>query len=136
MLTLKQARLNKSSLNERKIVSVRMADYILESIKEALVIEGLSARKRSAWISSAIQLLENELNAIDDNDKTLFIRQAQSITGEGKAVPITLSDEANHVLRVLRDFCEQHAPEVNDAQSRMIHLAITLKLLKVGVKLT
>ncbi len=132
---LKQARLSQSSIKKRKVVSVRMAEELVNTIKEALNKGGLGIRKRSAWISDAICLLDKEFNAIDQDDKILFLKQAQSINGEGSSLPITLSDNASEKLGQIRGFCEKHTPEIKDAQSRIIHLAITLKLVKSKIKL-
>jgi|GEM_PF-2434573 len=132
---LKQARLGRSSIKKHKVVSVRMAAELVATIKQALEDNGLGIRKRSAWISDAIGLLDSEFSTIDIQDKILFLNQAQSIKGEGSALPITLSDDACLRLSQMRLFCEQHAPEIKDSQSRIIHLAITLKLVRLNIKL-
>lgn len=132
---LKSVRLATGTQTGKKIVSVRMAESVIQSIKMAMEQEGLGSRKRSQWVSTAIKMLENEFSLISFEDQCLFIRQSQSISGQGSSVPITLDHPTFALLQARLRFCAKNTPEVQDAQSRMLHLAITLYLVRRGIKL-
>lgn len=132
---LKRARLASTHTNQKRVVSVRMSKTLLLHIKEVMQQEGLGPRKRSYWISDALIMLEQEFEKISFDDQCLFIRQAQSVSGQGAAVPVTINNHADKLFTQRLAFCAENIADIGDAQSRLIHLAITLKLVKLGVYL-
>jgi hypothetical protein len=127
--------ITKLPTQETKRTSTRMTADMVVRISEGMHKGGYSTRQRSKWISESLERLGEELKKENKEDRDYFIKMAQPVTLTGNITPISLSVNAAAVLDQWVKYLQDYALDESDAQTRLIHLGISIRLMKDGIGL-
>ena len=104
---------------------------ILELIKLSMSENGYGQRQRSKWISESISQLEECMSGCDNDERLETLSRASTLSENGGHITIVLNPESVAFLDKCKLFmADREAGFEINAQSRMIHFAITFRLIR------
>jgi hypothetical protein len=123
------------SKKENEPVDVRTSTiidkYILEHIKSAMDFSGYGQRQRSLWINEAINQFAVAFKICDVDEKAETLSRATTLSDNGSHITVVLKPEAVAFIDECKSFMAPIDPSFDvNAQSRLIHFAITFRLIQ------
>ena len=104
---------------------------ILELIKTSMAEKGYGQRQRSKWINEAIHTFKVELDGCERNEQAETLSRASILSENGGHITVVLKPESVAFIEKCREFMTSFDSEFEiNAQSRLIHFAITFRLMR------
>jgi hypothetical protein len=104
---------------------------ILELIKLAMAEKGYGQRQRSKWINEAIQAFQSEFEVCDSAEQVETLSHAAILSENGGHITVVLRPESVEFIEGCRGLMSTISEDFDiNAQSRLIHFAITFRLIR------
>lgn len=111
--------------------STRLDRGVLEKIGVSMDACGYGSRQRSKWINEALEQYARAYRECPDDEKVLALRRSTALSENGEYINVVLRQEALDFIEGCRSFMALQGDDFEEgSQSRVIHLAITLRLIQ------
>jgi hypothetical protein len=122
---------SRDNLNTKERTSTVIDESVLNTIGESMKENNYSVRKRSLWINEAILMLKEELANTSAKEEALYLSQSSVFSEKGKHVNVTLEKDSLEFIERCKNIMKHDLYSLrNNAVSRVIHLAITYRLVQ------
>ena len=118
-----------------KRTSCRIPKDMLISITKCMQVAGYSQRGRSKWISESLTMLSDQIESEPKEDRDYYFKLYDPVTSAADSITISLSESAYQTTKEWTTYIQDNDLGKDDAQTRFIHLAISMRLLSEGGQL-
>ena len=104
---------------------------ILELINQSMNENGYGQRQRSKWINEAIIQLENGIEVCEEDERFETLSRASTLSDNGGHITVVLKSASVAFIERCKAFMSGRESNFeSNAQSRLIHFAITFRLIQ------
>lgn len=104
---------------------------VLDKIKTSMGNQDYGPRQRSKWVNEALVKLSKNLNECDDSERAVTLSRAAIMSENGAHITVVLKPESVSFIEDCKKFmASREADFEKNAQSRLIHFAVTFRLMR------
>lgn len=124
---MKEARIVSTLNSGSKRTSILLSDQLRVGIAESMLVNGYGPRALSRWVNETIASYKDEWRSADQEDKYHAINQAAS--GGTSHLIFSIDDDNRQFIIEIEQFMLGKGKVLRDTLSRIVALAVTMRLL-------